>query len=378
MALSLRPNLVCSFLEKLYWMFRQDRLLHLLLLAGVILYLIHPVKEHEAVRSIDWRTIYSLAGLMLLTKGIERSGYLSHLGIHVIHHLHHERPLAIFLVLFAALGSMLLTNDIMLFIVVPLTLGLRKISILPVGRLVIFEALAVNTGSLFTPIGNPQNIFLWQQSHLSFLDFTLQMAPLEMVLLPVLLGVTALVFRNDPIAVELDEYPEPAEMKMLYRCLLLYAGFVLGIESGYPGWSLMLLLVFFTILFPRILADVDWSLIAVFILMFLDIGFLTHFDRLSSWLASVHLHSSVHMFLFSLFTSQVISNVPAALLLQKFLPSGRLLAYAVNVGGFGFVLGSLANLIALRMARERMLWLEFHFYSVPFLVMGAGLAWLLL
>ncbi|MCS5961287.1 hypothetical protein LNP74_26120 [Klebsiella pneumoniae subsp. pneumoniae] len=72
-----------------------------------------------------------------------------------------ERQLAIFMVLAAALLSTFLTNDVALFIVVPLTLTLKKWCAIPVNRLIIFEALAVNAGSLLTPIGNPQNILLW-------------------------------------------------------------------------------------------------------------------------------------------------------------------------------------------------------------------------
>jgi len=92
---------------------------------------------------------------MLLTKGIEVSGYLDHAGRRILGRLRHERPLALFLVSAAAVLSTVLTNDIALFIVVPLTLGLRNVAALPVSRLIIFEALAVNAGSLLTPIGNP-------------------------------------------------------------------------------------------------------------------------------------------------------------------------------------------------------------------------------
>ncbi|MCL7680038.1 SLC13 family permease, partial [Klebsiella pneumoniae] len=87
------------------------------------------------------------------------------------------RSLALFLVCAAALLSTFLTNDVALFIVVPLTLTLKKLCAIPVNRLIIFEALAVNAGSLLTPIGNPQNILLWGRSGLAFGEFILHMAP---------------------------------------------------------------------------------------------------------------------------------------------------------------------------------------------------------
>ncbi len=84
-----------------------------------------------------------------------------------------------FMVLAAALLSTFLTNDVALFIVVPLTITLKRLCEIPVNRLIIFEALAVNAGSLLTPIGNPQNIlFIWGRSGLSFAGFIAQMAPL--------------------------------------------------------------------------------------------------------------------------------------------------------------------------------------------------------
>ncbi|MBI3311072.1 MAG: anion transporter, partial [Serratia liquefaciens] len=75
--------------------------------------------------------------------------------------------------------------------------------------------------------------------------------------------------------------------------------------------------------------------------------------------------------------SQVISNVPATILMLNYVPSSPLLAYAVNAGGFGLAIGSLANLIALRMAGERKIWLKFHYFSLPLLAWGGVLGWLL-
>lgn len=122
--------------------------------------------------AIDWRTIITLSGLMMLTKGVELSGYFDVLGRKMVRRFATERKLALFMVFSAALLSTFLTNDVALFIVVPLTLTLRKLCEIPVTRLIIFEALAVNAGSLLTPIGNPQNILLWGRSGLSFTAFT--------------------------------------------------------------------------------------------------------------------------------------------------------------------------------------------------------------
>ena len=132
----------------------------------------------------------------MLTKGVELSGYFDVLGRKMVRRFATERKLALFMVFSAALLSTFLTNDVALFIVVPLTLTLRKLCEIPVTRLIIFEALAVNAGSLLTPIGNPQNILLWGRSGLSFTAFTGQMAPLALAIVASLLAVGWFAFPN--------------------------------------------------------------------------------------------------------------------------------------------------------------------------------------
>lgn len=358
--------------------FQQDRLLHILLVLALILTVFQPDAIRHFPQWVNWTTIMTLAGLMLLTKGIESSGYLDHAGRHILSRLRHERPLAIFLVTAAALLSTVLTNDIALFIVVPLTLGLRNVAALPVSRLIIFEALAVNAGSLLTPIGNPQNILLWQQSHLSFAAFTLQMLPLAAAVFGVLLLLTLLAFPNQAIAVRLNTDGATWDTRQLAICAVLYVGFVLALEFGHAGPGLIAVVACLLLLYRRLLITVDWSLMLVFILMFIDIRLLTGLSFLTPALDAIAAYSDLQILWAGLLGSQLISNVPATILLLKYLPASKVIAYAVNAGGFGLVLGSLANLIALRMASERKIWVQFHFYSIPLLVISGALAYFLL
>ena len=171
---------------------QRDRFFQLLIIVGVVLSLFTPFTPRSWPGAIDWHTIITLSGLMLLTKGVELSGYFDVLGRKMTRRFNTERQLAIFMVLAAAF----LTNDVALFIVVPLTITLKKLCAIPVNRLIIFEALAVNAGSLLTPIGNPQNILMWGRSGLSFTAFTWQMAPLAgamMLTLMVLCGTYLLL-----------------------------------------------------------------------------------------------------------------------------------------------------------------------------------------
>jgi Na+/H+ antiporter NhaD/arsenite permease-like protein len=358
--------------------FLRDRLLHVLLILMLLLWLPQPAAVSQFSRWIDWPTIATLAGLLLLTKGVESSGYLSHLGRLIINRLPNERALALFLVSMSALLSTVLTNDVALFIVVPLTVSLRGMAGLPIGRLVIFEALAVNAGSLLTPIGNPQNILLWQLSGQSFTAFTWQMAPLALGSMALLLLATALAFPKQPVHTELHDTAAGYQPRLLAVCALLYVGFVLALESGHPGWGLVAVVTGVALLRPALLLTVDWSLIAVFMLMFVDIRLLTGLPALRHATDALAGLGQTGLYLTALLGSQLISNVPATILLVKYSSAYKVLAYSVNAGGFGCVLGSLANLIALRMAGERGIWLQFHLYSLPALLLVGVLGYCLL
>lgn len=372
------PVSTASFIRQIGKPFLRDRMMHMLLVVAIALSIVspHPFAEYPAW--VDWHTIATLAGMLLLTTGIEASGYLEHLGRVIINRLRQERALALFLVCASTLLSTVLTNDIALFVVVPLTVGLTGISNLPIGRLVIFEALAVNAGSLLTPIGNPQNILLWQRSHLSFADFTWQMAPLALAIFALLLLATWLCFPKQAIHAALKDDATSYRIGLLRTCGLLYAAFLVAVELGHPGWGLVGVGIAVLLFCREIIAKVDWCLILIFMLMFVDIRLLSQMAFLQTWVEGIPQLTQLKLFLTALLGSQIISNVPATILLVQYSTAYKVIAYGVNAGGFGLAIGSLANIIALRMTPERHLWLRFHLYSFPFLVLSALIAWSLL
>jgi di/tricarboxylate transporter len=150
---------------------RQEWLLVVLLVVLPLLLLLVPTAPADLAALVDWKTIGALAGLMVLSRGLEASGLIDRAGRGLVLRLRSERGLAVALVLFAAVLSAVVTNDVALFVTVPLTLALVRMVVLPVGRLVIFQALAVNAGSAASPVGNPQNLFLWQAYGAGFGEF---------------------------------------------------------------------------------------------------------------------------------------------------------------------------------------------------------------
>ena len=354
---------------------RKDYFLWALLAALALLTAYAPQRVSEYAALVDWRTVAALAGMLILSKGIELSGYLHRLGRRLIDHLSSERSLALFLVTSAALLSMLITNDVALFVLVPLTVSLRAISSVPITRLVVFEALAVNAGSALTPIGNPQNLFLWQASGVPFHEYFVAMTPLAFCMLAPLFLLTACAFGSRKAALE-EHAPLPHTRKpLLWLSLALYIPFLAMIEVHHASAAMLAVLALFVVLHRPVLVRVDWLLILTFILMFIDLRLVAGLPLVRSVLESLHLSDPRSLYLTGVGASQFISNVPAAILLAKYSDDWRVIAYGVNVGGFGFLLGSLANLIAMRMAGDRRFWLVFHAYSVPFLVVAAALVY---
>ncbi|WP_449548296.1 anion transporter [Lelliottia amnigena] len=355
----------------------RDRFFHLLLVIGVGLSFFVPFAPKGWPEAIDWHTIITLSGLMMLTKGVELSGYFDVLGRKTVRRFATERKLALFMVLAAALLSTFLTNDVALFIVVPLTLTLRKLCEIPVNRLIIFEALAVNAGSLLTPIGNPQNILLWGRSGLSFAAFTWQMAPLALAMMASLLVVCWFAFPNKALNYHSGSVTPQWKPRLVWGCLALYIVFLTALEMKFALWGALLVAAGFLVLARRVLISVDWTLLLVFIAMFIDVHLLIQLPALQGALHSVTDLSPLRLWLTAIGLSQFISNVPSTILLINYVPPTVLLAWAVNVGGFGLLPGSLANLIALRMANDRRIWWRFHVWSLPMLIWAALIGFML-
>ncbi|VAY89026.1 Inner membrane protein YbiR [mine drainage metagenome] len=345
----------------------KEPLLQLLIALGILMGFFHPTAWAGAVHRIHLPTLEVLGGLMLLTQGIEQSRILPKLGRHLLDRVHSERSLARWLTWASIILSTFLTNDIALFVVVPLTLALRQLAPVSWRRLIIFEALGVNVGSLLSPIGNPQNIYLWQLSHLSFPGFIEMMAPWGLVLLAGLALLVELGSSRRPIVLHLEDHTITVLRGLFWISLGLYLPFLGLVETGHSTWALALALGL-GIFRPLLLRFLDWGLLVTFTLFFIDVGFLSSFFNPHQLPGLGQGKSHIVLFLWGILLSQVMSNVPATLFMAPETDSLKSLAYGVNAGGFGLFVGSMANLIALRMARDRQIWREFHVLSFPFLL----------
>lgn len=359
-----------SFLQALI----QDRLLSALAVLALMLAWHQTPSPSELMQAIDWPTIAILSALLVLTRGFMISGVMTAWGKSMLQHMSHLRQLALSLVAASIVLSMLLTNDVALFVLVPFTIGLSRLARLPTAELVVFEALAVNAGSLMSPIGNPQNILLWQQSGLSFVDFFLQMLPLGVITCALLFCLVWWRLQPDPIVFEPTEGVKSLYPRLAWLSLALLALFVIAVEYKLALPGLLLVIAWMGWRDWQLVVRAGWSLIVVFLLMFVNIYLVSQLAWVQSflvWLSAgadwVHLVSAALL-------SQIISNVPATMLMLESVPASKALAYGVNVGGFGLAVGSLANLIALRMYGQPGVWRLFHCYAVPFLLVSLLIA----
>ncbi|RQU48594.1 citrate transporter [Burkholderia cenocepacia] len=357
----------------------QEPVLSVLALGLIVLQWVRPQPFSVLADRVDWQTVATLAGLLMLTKALELSGCLMWLAHRIVHHVHSERGLAMLLVGFAAVLSMWLTNDVALFVVVPLMVSLRALTPLPFRRLVIVVALAVNAGSVATPLGNPQNLFLWQLSGVSFGRFVVTLGPLAVALMALLLVLTALMFRAKPLDLSGDAAAFPVQRMHALIAAVLFATFVLLADAHHPLPGLVGVAIVLLAVKRDAVLKIDWLLLLIFVLMFVVLRSAAALPVVHDAIAHAQLDSPLRVYAAGAVLSQVISNVPAAILLSEFTRDWRALAFGVSVGGFGFAIGSLANLIAVRLAKEPRMWLPFHVVSIPFALVSAALgAWLLM
>jgi Na+/H+ antiporter NhaD/arsenite permease-like protein len=201
------------------------------------------------------------------------------------------------------------------------------------------------------------------------------MAPLAGALMLLLLVLVPIGFASGRIDLT-ERLPGPARRPgLLWLSLSLYPVFLLGAELDASLVAAATVFALYFVCARSVLAGTDWVLLAVFALMFVDLGLLARLPAVSAAAAELG-NAPGGMLTAGILLSQFLSNVPATIFLAEFTDDWRTLAWAVSIGGFGLAIGSMANLIALRLAREPGLWWAFHAWSVPVLAAGWMIAWL--
>jgi|Deesub1362A_J573_1020465.scaffolds.fasta_scaffold00039_143 Na+/H+ antiporter NhaD/arsenite permease-like protein len=338
----------------------------------IVLSVLYPQNIRDYHTFVDWRTLAVLTGLLVITTAIKESFFFLKMIKKFFKRIDNERKLALTLIILASFLSMFLTNDIALFIVLPLTLAFQMYLQNSLQKLIVFETISVNVGSALTPIGNPQNLFLWHQWNISFFSFVMNMMPLFVILFFTLLMFGLVVFPSRKLYFRMPENVVDSNDRLFYLSTVLLLLFILAVEFAFSYYALPIILLIYAIFFRNVLRKVNWLLIVLVGIMFIDFHIISQMHIVSDFINQFDLHNSATIFALSLFSSQIISNVPASIFMSKFTDNWLAIAYGVNVGGNGLFIGSLANIIALKFINN---WLEFHKYSLAYFILTGSLVY---
>jgi len=296
---------------------------------------------------LDFRTLALLYALMTVVAGLRGAGLFSHLAHVLCEKAANVRLIGLILVLLCFFSAMLITNDVALLTFVPfavVVLGLadRKGDLI---RIVVLQTVAANLGSMLTPVGNPQNLFLYSFYDLAFSDFIRITLPIWGLSLA-LLVLSCLTLSAAPLQIYLGEEPG-MDKRALALYLALFVVCLLVVLRVFD-WPVMLLIVVAVLLIfdRKMLLKADFLLLLTFVAFFIFSGNLARVGAVDRLLRSL---LTGREYLVSVLASQVISNVPAALLLSGFTGEAKELLLGVNVGGLGTPIASLASLISMKL-----------------------------
>ncbi len=342
---------------------RRDPFLLILifLTAGLILFRLDTLKLLPSF--INYKTLSVLIVFMFITKAIEFSGYLIYISDLFIKGAKTERGLVYSIIGFELLISPFITNDISLFLVVPLTLALRQRIKFDIEKLIIFEIWAANIGSSLLPIGNPQNIYIYQLYDIDLFTFIFKMVPFEIINISLIFFAIYIFFKKTPIKIK-EFIPIAKNKRLFLLSIILFVIALVFIELRLYLTIFIITILIYFILDKKILYyGVNLNLLLIFIFLFIDIGIIKKISVISTFLGSLK-----NVYFSSLIFSQFISNVPSAILFSGFTNSYTPLLYGVNVAGNGTLISSLANLIGVRLGGVSVK--RFHLYSLPFLIIS--------
>ena len=340
-------------MKKIAELFKKDLMLSVSLLAALVSLLITPPSS-TLLADIDWHTLAMLFMMLTVLEGFKKENIFLPL-IRLTSRIGSMTGLSLFLVFSVFFSSMFVTNDVSLIIFVPLTIllfrsGGKEMYILPV---ISMENIAAVRGSMLTPFGSPQNLFLFGRSGVSAGTFLLHMLPLWLLSGLLLVLFVLGLFRRDPrepIRFDAEKtggrwLPERKKCRVLYITLFVLILFTIVSRIGL--WRYITAAVFLAVFIfdRRTLLKTDYVLLVTFLCFFIFSSSVSANPVISAFLQKA---VSGREYWWGILLSQVISNVPAAIVLYPFTENLPALLYGVDSAGLCTLIGSLASVINYR------------------------------
>lgn len=301
----------------------------------------------EYMGYINFRVLGLLFSLMTVVSGLRRIRVLDRTAVRLADNCGNMRSLVGVLTGLCFFSSMVITNDVALITFVPLAIsvlnlcGGRKYIIYTV----ILQTVAANMGSMLTPMGNPQNLYLADFYKMSMTEFFSATVPV-CILSGVILAFMLLFVKKDKTEISLERDNEPVKKKLcgLYSALGLLA--VFSVFNLVPYYITVIVTLAAVLIFDRkTLKGVDYFLLLTFVMFFIFVGNAARIEAVKDFFAVL---TDGRELLVGAAASQIISNVPAAVMLSSFTENGKALMLGVDIGGLGTPVASLASLISYR------------------------------
>ncbi len=339
------------------------------LLAIISCFIVPPDGQYGGYVHVS--TISQLVCLMLVVVGFQRIGVFRIIGSSLLHRVHTARGVVLTFIALTFISAMFITNDVALLTFVPFALAVLVMAHMEDKAIIVcaLMTVAANTGSMLTPVGNAHNLYFKALTGMSTGHFLRIMAPYSILAAVLLVVVTCVVFRGRRIA-EFDGMDskgfergvlapdptrhQPDEIKVTgygagyggWRAIVYTGVFVvcvLAVSDMVPLWVMCAVTFVAMVVCDRgSFRHADWALPLTFIMFFVFIG---NMKRVPEFAGIAQAFVGQHPLEVSIISSQIISNVPASLLLSGFCDQWVPLIIGTNIGGMGTMIASMASLI---------------------------------
>ena len=355
-------KIMVNTLMRLKICLKKDVVLTIAILLALLSSLfVHPDKQY--INYIDYRTLILLFCLMSVMAGLRKIKLFDRVAATLVSRCTNEGQLIILLVVVVFFTSMIITNDVALLTFVPFTISVLNILHPNVKNrwmitLIVMETIAANLGSMLTPVGNPQNLYLYNVSGMSMGGFLLIMLPYSVLSLVML--IIWIIIRCNSKSTNIDRNIKLGDIRntnseiaynsrdkrIIGMYFFLFILCLMTVVKIIPFYITFVILLVCILIFDRdTIKNVDYSLIFTFTGFFIFIGNIGRIpvfrDFLQGFISGKEMITAV-------LCSQIMSNVPAALLLTGFTDNIRMLIIGTNLGGLGTLIASMASLISFK------------------------------
>jgi len=343
----------------------REKLLVLLLIIFIAFVIFDRSLVERIPSYVNLNAIIVIASLLVISRCLHVSGLTNRIAARILSRTASSpRSTLFYILLITYLLAPLIMNDGAIFVVVPIVMVIAELSGHEEALLVTLVAVSANIASIILPIGNPQDIVIWTHYGIPFTEYILVSLPLYLVSLGLLTTYIVVLARRLVIR-EISLLPRVRlDKKLAVASLISLVSIIITAQFKTPWIGLFITVILVLLSRPRILAEIDYPLILVFILMFIDFSEIPHLLRIQPLISMLN---PLQIYGLSLALSQGISNVPATIALIRHTIYWKALFAGVNIGGVGLLPGSMANIITLRLSRTSVR--DYHRYALPFFVM---------